>query len=1258
MSPAAPGQPFVCANFRVRRPVSFRAPLSREEHMPELQLGFGFRFPDLFDPLRLAALTRTFDEYLAERDPQAGELLLRYRAARGELPSLEASNAITFAAPHLSAFVAELFGIEAEREASLSLTTRDKFLFDFKKEVAKKRILKRPNDPATLGDARPGYAAVMAVLGVSESQLRDEAAVVGAVWPLFQVLDRLSKSLLKGGEPATAEDLAQGDVAIERLAALQIPFEAVAGEEPARTAQLALTAFLNPVERYLHLWHRDHELVHGHGGHPHPWVTLRHPRKLDFGNLVQLRRPDEKVPELAMGPEAHARDRDGFSLTDSRMSPRQVLSEIDYCLLCHTRGKDSCSTGLHEKDGSLKKSPTGAELTGCPLDEKISEAHTLQADGDMIGALALITIDNPMCAGTGHRICNDCMKGCVFQKQDPVNVPEAETHALTRVLDLPWGLEIYGLLTRWNPLHPTRPHPRPYTGKNVLVVGLGPAGYTLAHHLLSEGFGVAAIDGLKIEPLPEGLVPPPGSEPKPVRDWRDYYVDLAERRMLGFGGVSEYGITVRWDKNFLTVIAATLLRWDTFRAYGGIRFGGTLDLDDAWKMGFHHVAICAGAGRPTLVDIPNGMIRGVRQASDFLMALQLTGAYRKSSLANLQVQLPAVVVGGGLTAVDTATELAAYYVVQVEKTLERFETLAADRGDEYVLATFDKEEQLLLQEAVEHGRAVRAERELAAKEGREPSFRKLIQEWGGVTIAYRRGLKDSPAYRLNHEEVAKALEEGISFAEFLSPKEALADDSGGVRAMVFDRMEVKDFRLVATGETLELPARTVCVAAGTAPNVTYEREFPGTFVMDQKTKAFAPHRMERGEDGAFAPVPDAKGFFTSYANDGRFVSFYGDNLPAYAGNVVRAMASAKDGHPYVVELFQDEFDALPTDETSVNERAAQWKRTVESLDTELLAVVHEVRRLTPTITEVVVKAPLAARKFQPGQFYRLQNFEADAPTIGGVQLATEGLALTGAWTDPERGLLSTIVLELGVSSRVVATMKPGQPVVLMGPTGTPTEIPKDETVLLAGGGLGNAVLFSIGKALRNNGCRVIYFAGYRNPHDVFRRDDIEDGADQVIWACDRGPAIEPRRPQDRAFVGNIVQAMLAFGRGELGERVVELDKATRIIAIGSDRMMDAVRAARREVLKPFLCENHVAIGSINSPMQCMMKEICAQCLQRHVDPATGKHFYVFSCFNQDQDLDTVDFNNLNARLRQGSMQEKLSNLYLDHVWTKEPVEKV
>src|SRR5205814_2281224 len=182
------------------------------------------------------------------------------------------------------------------------------------------------------------------------------------------------------------------------------------------------------------------------------------------------------------------------------------------------------------KDGKTSVNALGIELEGCPLDEKISEMHALRKAGDPIGALSLVLVDNPMCPGTGHRICNDCMKACIFQKQEPVNIPQIETRVLTEILDLPWGLDIYGLLTRWNPLNVARPTMRPYNGKNVLVVGLGPPGYTLAHHLACEGFAVTAVDGLKIEPLPPTLI---GSReagsfvpPIPVKDIRTIHAEL------------------------------------------------------------------------------------------------------------------------------------------------------------------------------------------------------------------------------------------------------------------------------------------------------------------------------------------------------------------------------------------------------------------------------------------------------------------------------------------------------------------------------------------------------------------------------------------------------------------------------------------------------------------------------------------------------------------------------------------------------------
>jgi NAD(P)H-flavin reductase len=370
--------------------------------------------------------------------------------------------------------------------------------------------------------------------------------------------------------------------------------------------------------------------------------------------------------------------------------------------------------------------------------------------------------------------------------------------------------------------------------------------------------------------------------------------------------------------------------------------------------------------------------------------------------------------------------------------------------------------------------------------------------------------------------------------------------------------------------------------------------------------------------------------------DGRSMSFFGDLHPSFFGNVVKAMGGAKQGYPVVTR-------ALARAPASTVTPAA----LVARLNRELRATVHEVVRLTPTIVEVIVKAPQAARNFHPGQFYRLQNFETLARRVDGTVLAMEGLALTGAWVDREQGLISLITLEMGGSSDLCAMMQPGEPVIVMGPTGTPTETPGGETALLAGGGLGNAVLFSIGAALRAAGSKVVYFAGYKKMQDRYKVAEIEAASDVIVWCCDEGPGFAPGRPQDKTFVGNIVEAMRAYAAGELGEVPIPLSRVDRLIAIGSDRMMAAVGRARHGVLASYLRREHHAIASINSPMQCMMKEICAQCLQTHRDPATGKETVVFSCFNQDQALDRVDFKVLNDRLGQQSLSEKLTAQWID-----------
>jgi NADPH-dependent glutamate synthase beta subunit-like oxidoreductase len=549
------------------------------------------------------------------------------------------------------------------------------------------------------------------------------------------------------------------------------------------------------------------------------WISEFTGKKLDFDHLEHAIVSDKDG--ITTYDAHHHRKRDGFALTDRRGTRREVTKQIDYCMICHEREKDSCSKGIHEKDGSIKKNPLGVETKGCPLDEKISEMHFLRREGYPLAALAMVMLDNPMCAGTGHRICNDCMKGCIFQKQEPVNIPKIETSVLSDILSLKDGLELYALLMEWNPLNVKRPYALPYNGNKVLVVGLGPAGYTLSHYLLNEGFAVVAVEGLKIESALDIYDLKKGD---PLPSFKDTIErELDERIISGFGGVSEYGITSRWDKNFLTILQLLLERRKNFKILDGVRFGGTLTIEDAWKLGFTHVALATGAGKPTLIRMKNNLSRGLRKASDFLMALQLTGAARMDSMANLQVSLPAIVIGGGLTAIDTATETLAYYPIQVEKFYLHAKTMLQEIPD-YFDVTYDDEEKLTAQTFFEHGKIIHELRNEAKRNNQAPDFLPYLKEWGGVTLIYRKQLKQSPAYKLNHEEVNEALEEGISIYEELSPIECILDSNGAIEAVKFEH--TSDDK---KGSIHILNAKTVFVAAGTSPNTTYEKEYPQTF---------------------------------------------------------------------------------------------------------------------------------------------------------------------------------------------------------------------------------------------------------------------------------------------------------------------------------------------------------------------------------------------------------------------------------------------
>jgi len=146
----------------------------------------------------------------------------------------------------------------------------------------------------------------------------------------------------------------------------------------------------------------------------------------------------------------------------------------------------------------------------------------------------------------------------------------------------------------------------------------------------------------------------------------------------------------------------------------------------------------------------------------------------------------------------------------------------------------------------------------------------------------------------------------------------------------------------------------------------------------------------------------SQAFFTSYDQDGNHISFFGDGHPYYAGSVVKAMASAKNGYKKIAELFED--DIRKAEQKEYVPPQEELEKFFLHLDHQFKPKVVSVEKLTPTITEIVVHAPAAAKHFQPGEFYRMQNYETDPIIIDGKSFTMEALAMTGAWTDPEKGL--------------------------------------------------------------------------------------------------------------------------------------------------------------------------------------------------------------------------------------------------------------
>ena len=975
------------------------------------------------------------------------------------------------------------------------------------------------------------------------------------------------------------------------------------------------------------------------------WSSFRLPEIIQHENLVPLETEENgSHSRLRCSPEI-IRPRDGFSLTETTPSSIEARLESAYCRYCHEHETDFCSSGFHEnprnRTGHFKTNPLGVTLSGCPLEEHISQMNLLYQKGHFLAAFAVAMINNPMLAATGHRICTDCMQSCIYQKKTPVNIPLVESRIVTEVLALERGAEIYDLLCRWNPLRREQYLPKSDNGYRVLVVGMGPAGFSMAHHLTMEGCTVIGIDALKIEPLPQELLH------TQIDSWEASCESLDERLIMGFGGVMEYGITSRWNKNLLKLIYMSLARRDNFSVTGGVRFGGTLTIEDVWNLGFDHICMATGSGYTRVIALENNLAKGIRKASDFLMTLQLTGAARRTSLVCLDVRLPSVIVGGGLTAIDTATEVQAYYIRQVEKCFDKFDKLRAAGHWEAFFSRLDPESKETLLTFIRHGKLVVREREQAARDHREVNFIPLIRRWGGVTIVYRKTLRESPAYATNHDEVRKAMEEGIHFVENLVPLNASLDQYGLVESVTFShrRHGAKESE---PPPPLSMPARSVFIAAGTEPNTIYEAEHPGTFELSGNN--FQPHLLD--DRGNLVPVTQVSasgkggsGSFTSYRADHHYITFLGDCHPAYNGSVVKAIASSRNTYPEVLR-------ALRTRKSStLFGTPAMFVDRVEAL---LSARIISVSRLgNGDVVEIWIHAPMAARNFRPGQFYRLQSFESGSRTFKGSRLSISGITVSGAGVENDR--IRLLVLQWGVGPRLASRLKPGEPVVLMGPNGKPSEIPHNQDILIVAGRWGEAVMLDLGPALRQAGNRILLFLASGGAEDIVHQSELEESTDQIVWCTATEPRVTIRRPGDVSLVEtNMVKAITHYAEAvaptvETGD-AIDLAQIDRIMVMGGTGLLSGMQAALDGVLKPLFREDVQAIGTVGSPMQCMMKGVCGQCLQWQIDPATGRRTRaVYSCSQQEQPLSWIDLSHLSHRQGMNRASDMLHARWLDHL---------
>ena len=349
-----------------------------ENEEQSLTLGIaGFRYEDLSRPEGLKRLHDTFVAELAETSAGLHREYRDYLSCRGEgMTPVAVSDLLVRLAPRVGEFVARLFDVSAERERQRAAIQRElDSVFVFRNAIVGELAKHFKGVDARAWNAAAVQSELELLihygfpdLAADPDQERRIAAAAARLWRWANAPQDDAANARQAAVRELRDRLgAGGRAAVAFVAALK------------GTDDELIAALLEVIRRWSHLARVDPDLARTVAN----WVSFKEPEKTHFDALVPHEIETREGYGVWKGHARSRRRRDGFALTDQRHDLRHVLYEIDYCMYCHERDKDSCSKGMrNRKDWHATRSIRSASsITGCPLEEKISEMHLRQTAG-------------------------------------------------------------------------------------------------------------------------------------------------------------------------------------------------------------------------------------------------------------------------------------------------------------------------------------------------------------------------------------------------------------------------------------------------------------------------------------------------------------------------------------------------------------------------------------------------------------------------------------------------------------------------------------------------------------------------------------------------------------------------------------------------------------------------------------------------------------------------------------------------------------